>query len=46
MIDRERIKWKKADIEPRLETGEARRLCGWSWSWREGWILEQLMSTV
>ena len=23
--DRERIKWKKVDIEPRLETGKARR---------------------
>ncbi len=23
--DRERIKWKKVDIEPRLETGEASR---------------------
>jgi hypothetical protein len=26
--DRERIKWKKVDIEPRLETGEARRVGG------------------
>ncbi len=44
--EREWLKWKKVDIEPRLETGDARRLCGWSWRWRERLILEKLMSTV